>query len=145
MNFVRTRLGAFISKVLAWDACSGNDVGCEYIIMEKCVGAELARRLDTASDSSQQILNIAQSLSKLAAIPFSQYGSIYFKDDVDPSLPLYADVTQSDNCSERFCIGPSVDRRFDRSERAQMDIDRGPCEASSHFLVSLTDIKIYSE
>lgn len=111
--------------------------------MEECVGDELARKLNMASNTSRYIFDTAQLLSQLSAISFSQYGSIYFKDDVDPLLqsrPLYANGEQSDDCSKRFRIGPSVDRRFYRGERARMDIDRGPCEALSETFVLLTDI-----
>jgi hypothetical protein len=33
MDFARTRIGAPVPKVLAWNASPDNDVGCEYIIM----------------------------------------------------------------------------------------------------------------
>ena len=132
MDFIRTRIGAPIPKVLTWDAASDNNVGCEYIIMEKCVGDMLANKLDhTASDSCNHISDIAKLQSYLAAIPFSQYGSIYYKEDVDPlfqARPLYAEGEPPDDCSERFRIGPSTERRFYRGERARMLIDRGPCE-----------------
>ena len=133
MDFVRSRIGAPVPKVLAWDASSNNDVGCEYIIMEKCEGTTLDNVLDTSSDSYHHIFDIANLLSVLAAIPFSQYGSIYYKEDVDPLLqarPLYAEGQPHDDCSERFRIGPSVERRFYRGERSLMRIDRGPCEIS---------------
>ena len=131
MDFVRTRIGAPIPKVLAWDASSENDVGCEYLIMEKCTGSMLADKLGNALDSSRYIFDISKLQSDLASISFSQYGSIYYKEDVDPSLrerPLYAMGEPQDDCSERFRIGPSIERRFYRGERAHMLIDRGPCE-----------------
>jgi hypothetical protein len=102
MDFVRSRIGAPVPKVLAWDASSDNNVGCEYIIMEKCESNMLANVSDSSSDS-YHILDIASLLSYLAAIPFSQYGSIYYKEDVDPLLqtrPLYAKGEQHDDCSE---------------------------------------------
>jgi aminoglycoside phosphotransferase (APT) family kinase protein len=94
MDFVQLRIGVPVPKVLAWDVSSDNSVGCEYIIMEKCEGNMLANMLDTSSDSCHHIIDIANLLSDLAAIPFSQYGSIYYKEDVDPLLqvrPLYAE------------------------------------------------------
>lgn len=67
----------------------------------------------------------------LGGIPFSQYGSINYKEDVDPLLqarPLYAEGQPPDDCSERFRVGPSVERRFYRGERTRLLIDRGPCK-----------------
>jgi hypothetical protein len=130
MDFVRSRIGAPAPKVLAWDASSDNNVGCEYIIMEKCEGNILANVSNTPTNFSHHIFDIANLLSSLGGISFSQYGSIYYKEDVDPLLqarPLYADGQQPDDCSERFRIGPSVERRFYRGERARLLIDRGPC------------------
>ena len=88
MDFVRSRIGAPVPKVLVWDASSDNNVGCEYIIMDKCEGDMLANVSDTSSDSCRYIYDIANLLSGLGGIPFSQYGSIYYKEDVDPLLQV---------------------------------------------------------
>lgn len=67
------------------------------------MGDMLAKRLDIASNSSQYLFDIAKLLSQLAIIPFSQYGSIYYKEDIDPLLqsrPLYAEGEPLDECSE---------------------------------------------
>ena len=142
MDFVRSRTGAPVPKVLAWDASSDNNVGCEYIIMDKCKGDMLANMSDT-SDSCHYIFDIANLLSGLSGIPFSQYGSIYYKEDVAPLLqarPLYAEGQPPDDCSERFRVGPSIDRRFYRGERARLLIDRGPCKNSSQCSSALIDV-----
>ena len=131
MDFLRTKLGFPIPKVLAWNASPNNPVGCEYIVMEQCSGEMLANRVDSPSQVSMFAAEIAEMQTRLASIKFSQYGSIYYKDNVSPELqacPLYAKGEPEDECSERFRIGPSVDRRFYRSERAHMEIDRGPCK-----------------
>jgi hypothetical protein len=87
MDFVRSRIGAPVPKVLAWDVSSENNVGCEYIIMEKYEGNILMNVSDISSDSCRHhIFDIPHLLSDLAAIPFSQYGSIYYKKDVDSLL-----------------------------------------------------------
>ena len=131
MDFLRTKLRFPIPKVLAWNASPNNPVGCEYMIMEQCSGEMLANRVDSPSQVSMFAAEIAEMQTRLASIKFSQYGSIYYKDNVSPELqarPLYAKGEPEDECSERFRIGPSVDRRFYRSERAHMQIDRGPCK-----------------
>jgi hypothetical protein len=131
MDFLRTKLGFPIPRVLAWNASPDNPVGCEYMIMEQCSGEMLANRVDSPSQISKFVAKIAKIQTRLASIKFSQYGSIYYKDNVSPELqarPLYAKGEPEDKCSERFRIGLSVDRRFYRSERAHMQIDRGPCK-----------------
>jgi hypothetical protein len=129
-DFVRTRLGAPVPKVLAWDATSHNSVGCEYIIMERRPGDDLFRRIDQSAQSSDIVFALASFQADLSSLKFSQIGSLYYKEDVDENLqarPLYAPGTAEDECSHRFRIGPSVDRRFYRGERARLRIDRGPC------------------
>jgi hypothetical protein len=131
MDFLRTKLGFPIPKVLAWNASPNNPVGCEYMIMEQCSGEMLANRVDSPSQVSMFAAEIAKMQTRLASIKFSQYGSIYYKENVSPKLqarPLYAKGEPEDECSKRFRIGLSVDRRFYRSERAHMQIDRGPCK-----------------
>jgi hypothetical protein len=60
----------------------------EYIITEKCVGDILADKLNTASSSRRHIDDITKLYNDLAAIPFSQYGSTFYKEDVDPLLQV---------------------------------------------------------
>jgi hypothetical protein len=98
--------------------------------MEMCPGNPLGHHTHATHDG-RLLTQIAEFQSKLASIKFSQYGSIFYKEHVSPELqnqPLYAEGTSGDECSERFRIGPSVERRFYRSERACMTLDRGPCE-----------------
>ena len=64
---------------------------------------------------------------------FSQIGSLYYKEDVEPALqgrPLYAEgaeVEDDDDASVRFRIGPYVDWEVWRGTRANLEADRGPC------------------
>lgn len=86
--------------------------------------------MDANPNSFRHIYDVAELMSNLASIPFSQYGSIYYKEDVDPRLqerPLYAEGIDEDELSGRFRIGPSVERRFYRGGRAHLPVDRGPC------------------
>jgi hypothetical protein len=98
--------------------------------MEKCPGDPLRHHAHATHDDCL-LAQIAEFQSRLASIKFSQYGSIFYKEHVSLELqnrPLYAEGTSKDECSERFRIGPSVERRFYRSERACMPLDRGPCK-----------------
>lgn len=98
--------------------------------MERCPGGPLGQYPE-ATSSKHLLDDLAGFQAKLATLKFSQYGSIFYKEDVSPELqsrPLYAEGEIEDECSERFRIGPSVERRFYRSQRAAMKLDRGPCE-----------------
>lgn len=131
MGFVRCQLGFPVPKVYAWNASRDNDVGWEYIIMEKCSGEYFALHVDELAQSPHVINGLAKFQRDMSEIKFSAFGSIYFKEDVDESLrarPLYALGVLNDACSERFRIGPSVERQLYRGERHRMEIDRGPCK-----------------
>lgn len=135
MDFVRSKLGGFVPRVLAWDATDNNPIGSEYIIMERFPGEELSRRIDDASGNLGIATTLAKVQHELSVLKFSQHGSIFYKEDVDESqrqFSLYADGVPSDHCSERFRIGPSVDPIFYRGGRAKLDISRGPCECTAN-------------
>lgn len=104
--------------------CSGSTVGSQFLdFIVKGQPGPLAVQLATLQHS-------------MLKLPFSQFGSIYYKEHVSKEIqdrPLYAKDIPEDEISKDFRIGPSVDRQFYRSERALLDIDRGPCELKSLF------------
>ncbi|OSD05708.1 hypothetical protein PYCCODRAFT_1384679 [Trametes coccinea BRFM310] len=138
LDYLRNCNGIPVPDVRAW--CSRADsspVGTEYIMYEKMQGVPLLQhdraRLDAPIWEDAYIagaLPLVQRLETyLHMIPFAQIGSLYYKEDVDESLrdrPLYKVDMPPSMGSERFCIGPTVDREFWRAGRAALDIDRGP-------------------
>lgn len=123
-----------IPKILAWSSTHENCVGTEYIIMEYCSGMTMGDR-HTEAMQKGNLGAVARATAhmqlQLASLSFSQFGSIYYTGHVSPELqkrPLYAPGEAEDECSALFRIGPSVDRQFYRSDRAHMELDRGPCK-----------------
>jgi hypothetical protein len=103
--------------------------------MRRCEGVELRKRWDDISgeDASSVIDQVLDAERKFGRCRFSQIGSIYYKDDVEPALRarrLYADGVPDDVGSERFRIGPSTEWALWRGKRAQLEVDRGPCESN---------------
>lgn len=136
MEFLRSRFALPIPKVLAWNASSTNPVGWEYIVMEKCYGSMFGQHVDDVSHSPNVVSSLARMQRDIASVRFSRFGSLYFKEDVDEqlqALPLYAPGVPEDDYSQRFRIGPTVDRQFYRGNRVGMDIDRGPCKSAAPF------------
>ncbi|TFK39015.1 kinase-like domain-containing protein [Crucibulum laeve] len=146
MDFIRTKFEDLpIPKVLAWSATHENPIGSEYIIMEFCEGTTLGSCHREAMQKGN-LGTLARATSKmqlqLASLSFSQFGSIYYKEDVSSELqsrPLYSSGEIEDICAERFRIGPSVDRLFYRSQRAHMDLDRGPWLDVKSYLHAIVD------
>ncbi|OBZ65402.1 Altered inheritance of mitochondria protein 9, mitochondrial [Grifola frondosa] len=134
MDYARTILGLPVPRVLAWNArpdTNVNPVGAEYILMEKIRGDPLYTRWDGIRGNDmrtvvEQVINMEQ---RFVWHRFSQIGSLFYKEDVEPALrdrPLYAAGDADDEASERFRVGPLVDWAIWRGSRASLDIDRGP-------------------
>jgi hypothetical protein len=136
MDYLCTVLNLPVPRVLAWSA-SDTRIGSAYIIMEKVDGSTLKERaaLDPDAKDYRPLLEcILKAESQCLMAVFSQFGSLYYKEDVSPELQmigLYADSSEIKDGADRFRIGPSTHRAFWRGERAPMDLDRGPC--TCHF------------
>jgi hypothetical protein len=123
MEFMRD-LGVPVPKVLKWSSNANNDVGAEYIIMEKAQGIPLHEVWDTMSP--KQKCNFMADLvgieAKMVSTSVASYGTLYYNGDV-PKGKL---VCGKDEAT-KFCLGPSVRRSWWEGEKAEIDIDRGPC------------------
>jgi hypothetical protein len=113
MDYARTVLGLPVPKVFGWSASADRtDAGSEYILMEKVEGVELHQRYKNLRSEGIELINQVTAMERaLVCHRFSQIGSLYYKEDVEPALqerPLYADGAE-DDASARFRIGPYVD------------------------------------
>ena len=96
LEFVREVLGIRAPRVFAWSAdATANSVGTEYIIMEKMSGVESHHRwthIAKAPEVFPLLDGVFNIESSFEGAPFSQIGSLYFKDDVRTDLrdrPLF--------------------------------------------------------
>ena len=133
MDFLRTQLEIPIPKVFAWNskADADNPVGAEYIIMQNVQGETLASRW--LSLSTKEIFEVIKQVvdieSRLFSAHFSEFGSIYYKDDLKGSVCNNKpnERVGEDVLSDRFGIGPMVDRSFWREQQDQATLNHGPC------------------
>lgn len=89
MDFVRTKFEAPVPKVMAYSTTMKNPVGVEYIIMQPMPGETMGKRHEEALQDGNLgpiIRQLARLQMQLASVPFSQLGSIYYKEDVNPKL-----------------------------------------------------------
>lgn len=104
--------------------------------MQKIPGVALSSRLEDLIESKNDralINDLVELEAKFSTVEFSQIGSLYYKEDVSPELqkrPLYAEGME-DEFSERFRIGPILDRVFYHKGRDLLQADRGPCKYTS--------------
>lgn len=123
MNFLRDVLQIPVPRILDYSVSSTNPVGAEYIIMERVHGESLASRwlslsTEEVKDIMTQIANIEQ---KLFSFEFPGYGSLYHSHDIKGERQLPLQVGD-------YCVGAVATRQFWHDERAEMELDRGPCE-----------------
>ncbi|KAJ3516101.1 hypothetical protein NMY22_g14286 [Coprinellus aureogranulatus] len=147
LDFLRTECNLPVPQVRAWCARGEESpVGVEYIMYEKIPGVGLCQfeggeLLPVLHDPFLRVMPAIQRIqSKLLRKTFSQIGNIYYKEDVSEELrarPLYSGDEPATPNSERFRIGPTVDREFWRSGRAKLDLDRGPWPDSQSYMSAL--------
>ncbi|KAG0707244.1 kinase-like domain-containing protein, partial [Suillus ampliporus] len=148
LAFAREVLNLPVPRVLTWSGAergSTNRVGADYVIMEVVPGVPLGIRWHQLA-GREQVLPLMRAMldfeSRMESVRFSQYGSLYFKEDVVPELqtrPLFAgEVDDSLKCfAEKYRIGPLVDRHWWRGTRSQIALDWGPWrDATSYYLAA---------
>ncbi|KAI0074748.1 hypothetical protein K474DRAFT_1647570 [Panus rudis PR-1116 ss-1] len=123
-------------RVLAWNASHQNPAGTPYIILEYVSGVPLdARwyRVDFEGESAgAPMVNVAILEYCLLHDPLSQNGALFFALDVVdklPNCPLYRVPPTDDfrkRLSEKYRIGPTVDREWWRGDYARVEANRGP-------------------
>lgn len=125
IDFLRTQLNILVPKVFAWSSRldGDNQVGAEYIIMEKVQGESLASRwLSLSTEGLVEVIKqIVDIESQLFSARFPKYGSLYYKGDLEEEA--CEDKSNEQNgevfLSDQFCVGSIATRSFWRDERQQ--------------------------
>jgi len=130
MEFLRLH-GLPIPKIFNWSSSASNEVGSEYIIIERTPGKELEDTWYTMTLRErmaviEKIVNIEKILFD---IRFPASRSLFFKDSLDAGvksvdIPKYDDETDVSG----FCIGPSTDYLWWYQNRHELGANYGPCE-----------------
>lgn len=81
MEFLRSR-GVPIPQVFDWDSSASNEVGSEYIVMERVPGRELSETWQsmTFKERKAAVEKIVDVERTLFAVQFPVSGSLYFTD-----------------------------------------------------------------
>ncbi|KAJ7442647.1 kinase-like domain-containing protein [Mycena latifolia] len=140
MDYARTILNVPVPRVISWcSRAETTEVGAEYILMERASGEEL--HMSWAYPGRKRWAKVLEQIvamqKDMGSHVFSQLGNIYYTEDVAPHLrerPLYAPGTQHIPGSERFKIGPLVNRHVFPAGRILPEADLGPFpDAVSYF------------
>lgn len=111
-----------------------NPVGAEYILEEKATGKPLGRPWQDWDELPMKnrfavIEQIVEIERKLASTKFTKSGCIYLREDFPYGDTVVTDPPLCQSTLERFTLGPLVERDLWRDEKADMDLNRGPCES----------------
>ncbi|PGH07903.1 hypothetical protein AJ80_07943 [Polytolypa hystricis UAMH7299] len=141
LDFLHSK-GIPVPRVYAWSSKPDNDVGNEYIIMEKAPGKPLGKCWFnlTPKERVHLVTSYVEIERKLFSLPFGSYGSLYYKASLPQHLQadLYTTEMPDDSGdASRFCIGPTVDYMFWRGKRAQLELNRGPWRNQLDYLHSI--------
>lgn len=129
MDFLRQKFEIPVPQVYTWSSeKDSNQVGAEYIVMEKATGVRLGDLW--WSLNAKQLLKVITQLvqyeAKLMQAPLSSYGSIYFNGFLPENVGCRL-FSNSDDSNQRYCIGPIADPAFWHDGRGDLEINRGPC------------------
>jgi hypothetical protein len=145
LAFLRSK-GVPVPRVYSYCAYAENPVGAEYLLMEKADGVSLKSKwLElTEEEVSKLAHSFVEAILKLAEIPFSATGSLYFKKDIASELqaPLYKESHVGEGEDSVFCIGPIADYMFWYGRRAGLNLNRGPWTNSAEYLQSVAQKEI---
>lgn len=140
MEFAREVLDIPAPRVFSWSGVRDNPVKAEYILMERVPGIDLATRwplINRKEHIPPLLSDVLDIEAKFEHPPFSQFGSLYFKEDVSSELqerPLFSPSYNGDldpkfkAASEKYRIGPIADRPWWSGGRHVLNVDRGPCK-----------------
>lgn len=136
-------LGTPAPKVYTWDSCATNPVGVEYIIMEKMPGIQLRQVWSHMKlvEKMNLCLDLARYQSAWLSVTFSQFGGLYYTQDVRDLNPgqkthLYIDEKGKKVQNSRFTVGPISSREWFDCGRAGLECDRGPCKHACYNLLN---------
>ena len=160
LAYLRARTSIPVAQVIAWDSNAGNDLGFEWMLMEKLGGVELGaiwrkipwqRKLELVDD-------IAGFLVQLQTQKFGSVGSLYFKsaladaqfhngltqtnpnDATDPERKATSSLAGDED--EIFAIGPIFSSLFYFGSRLYLPGHRGPYRSSSEWLKAEIEIQL---
>ncbi|KAH7334286.1 hypothetical protein B0J17DRAFT_102003 [Rhizoctonia solani] len=103
MDYARNVLKIPVPEVLAYSShAHSTPVSTEFILMRPSPGTELRKRWDLMkeADAERVIDQVLHAESQFAKHHFSQIGSIYYLEDVEPALRFESGLRRNGHCGE---------------------------------------------
>ena len=126
-EFVRHATSIPVPTIYAFDSDPNNDLGFEWMLMEKVQGMPLNNAWDTMEFDTKQNLTrkIASWMAELSRLKFNEIGSIFMRH------------RQSQT---EFYVGPCIHERLFDGDRLLHEIDRGPFQSVQALYDAVLDL-----
>jgi hypothetical protein len=132
MEFVRLQTTIPIPRVYIFDSSGENELGLEWMIMEKIDGHTLGSVIEAELSMRQKervYRDVAGWVHQLSTLQFDKIGSLYCRWNPFRN-PILGD----------FYLGPASDFQFAYDYRQEYDIPRGPYDSVRDYLRGIVEI-----
>ena len=122
LMFLSAKTSIPVARVIAWDSSSGNELGFEWLLMERVKGVILEGVWRTVSWQDKHVLtaDVAEMVKRLRAFKFDRIGSLYFEsalrqnpseqDKINSSLPRAGEEEDALAIGRETCSTHSVEK-----------------------------------
>ncbi len=151
IEYVRKHSTMPVPRIIAYTSSASNELGYEWILMEKVDGVPLNDVWDIMPFDSKVDLTVefARFIKQLQACRFPLLGNLYFADiwnqaGYTPILSEYepaVDVANTDiGIDGEFVVGRMVSTRFFRDKRLLLPAHRGPFKTALELVTAETKL-----
>lgn len=144
LSYIRERTSIPVPRVIAHNSTEENELGCEWILMERVPGVALANvwsdiDLETKSRETKLIAEFARQLRDTQR-RFAAIGNLYFREDINASGPTVRVVPTED---EKYVLGPIVTPyMFAGGRKLRVSRDLGPFSNDAEYIAALAATEI---
>lgn len=154
LAYVQKHTSIPVPDVITYESDAGNELGFEWILMEKIEGVPLNNIWETIPFTSKKDLTVqmAEYLAELQNMQFPRIGSLYFaalrhrvhaEDESFEGRPVDGANNPESQCVDNdFVVGRTVSPWFFRDKRIHLPADRGPFSTSYNMMMAETQIQL---
>ena len=139
LSYIREHTTVPVPCVIAYSSTVENELGCEWILMEKVPGVALAKiwsdiDLETKGRETKSIAGFVRQLWDIQP-HFTAIGNLYFREDIDSSNAAVRTIPTGD---EKYVIGPIVTPyMFAGGRKLRVSRNLGPYPNDAEYIAAL--------
>lgn len=139
LSYIQEHTSVPVPRVIAYSSTAENELGCEWILMERIPGIALADvwsdiDLEMKSKETELIAGFVRQLRDIQR-RFTAIGNLYFREDVDTSNAAVRVIPTRD---EKYVIGPIVTPyMFAGGRKLRVSRNLGPYSNDADYIAAL--------